>query len=208
MVRAVLSADKARVVNKLGAFEDLSAELCKVAVGVRGNDKVLVIRSLEHAVGCGACGVVALPVRVLAVGRLLKEGVHGGEALLHRDVYHLPLAGSESVEQSYHACAEGVLAAYEVGDYNTGLHRGAIALAGHIHDAAARLSEDIEAGVLRLGAGLAESGNGAVDYVGLYGLERFIVKPHLFHGAGLHRLKNYVAGLAEFEYRSRAVGVL
>ena len=125
---------------------------------MRGNDEVLVLRSLEYAVGCGACGVVALSVRVLAVGRLLKEGVHGGEALLHRDVYHLSLAGPESVEQCRHARAESVLAAYEVGDYNAGLHRRAVALAGHVHDAAARLSENVQAGVRRLGACLAEGG--------------------------------------------------
>ena len=71
----------------------------------------------------------------------------------------------------------------DVAQREAGPHGRAARLAGDAHDAAHALDDDVEGGLVAVGAGLAEAGGGGVDEARVAGGERLVAEAEAVHGA-------------------------
>src|SRR3546814_1635070 len=90
-------------------------------------------------------------------------GQPGDLGVEQAEVDVLAEAGHATVVQRRQDRGHRVHAAHDVGDSDADLHRLALRLAGQAHDAAHALGQVVVAGARRIGAGLAEAGDRAVD---------------------------------------------
>ncbi len=103
-------------------------------------------------------------------------GQHRHLRVEQRHVDVLAFAGAVAVGQRGQHGDGGVHAGHQVGQRHAGLLRAAagqvVALAGHRHQAAHALDQEVVAGAVRVRPVLAEAGDRAVDQVGLERLQR------------------------------------
>ena len=101
-----------------------------------------------------------------------------------------------------------VQAGAEIRHRHAALHRRAVGLAGHAHDAAHRLHRDVEAALARARSRLAEGRDRAIDELGLLGPERLPAKTQAIHDAGTVVLDHDVGGQDQPARRRLVRGVL
>src|SRR5262249_36593740 len=96
----------------------------------------------------------------------------------------------------------------DVRDWNAGAGRLAVGRAGEAHEAAHALRHQVVAGARRIGAGLAEAGDRAIDQMRVLGRETFVVEAELFEPADLEVLEPHIRARGELLDQPLALGSL
>ena len=205
---AVLDLQEAGVGLQLGAAHDVAQEAVELVVA-GGNDHVAVLGG-EGIVRIGGLIPVADALGDTA-GGLIDHGdiLHGGRHRIHQSHIHLfTQAGLLLVHQSGQNAHRHVQGAQHVAQGGSGAGSGTAGPAAGAHEAAHGLADDIIAGTLAQGAGVAEAGNRAVDDAGVDLFQNIIAQAQLFHGAGAVVLQNHVGLLHQFLEDLLALGLL
>ena len=188
--RAVV--DVIGLVGEAGIADGL-AELAPLAVIAGCNDDVPVGHREDvvgHDVGMG----VAEALRRLAgrqiVHRLVAE--HGDLRIEQCHVEHGAFAGRITPAQCREDAGRGIEAGIDVGHGIARLHRCALRFAGDRHRPAHALDQEVVAGARRIGAVLAEAGDGAVDQSRIGLAHRGCVEPVFDEPADLEVFDHHI----------------
>ena len=205
---AVLDLQEAGVGLQLGTAHDVAQDAVELVVA-GGNDHVAVLGG-EGIIRIGGLIPVADALGDTA-GGLIDHGdvLHGGCHGIHQGHIHLlAQAGLLLVHQSGQNAHRHVQGAQHVAQGGSGAGSGTAGPAAGAHEAAHGLADDIIAGTLAQGAGVAEAGNRAVDDAGVDLFQNIIAQAQLFHGAGAVVLQNHVGLLHQFLEDLLALGLL
>ncbi len=210
---AVLDAQRiggvALVQGQVGAAAHLD-EFLVLAVVAGGDDDVavgtgkgLVRHDVRMRIAPALGGLAAVEVVAAHIGQ------HGHLHVEQRHVDVLAFAAAVAVGQRRHDGDGGVHAGHQVGQRHAGFLRAAagqvVAFAGHRHQAAHALDQEIIAGAVGVRAILAETGHRAIDDIGLDGLERLVIEAVAFQLADLVVFQHHVAVHHQFAQQGLAV---
>src|SRR5262249_42905719 len=154
---------EARIADEAGEADILAEPLKGRIVGNRQYDEAVAGR--KYLVGHDVRMLVAEPGRVVAgreiVHTLVRKPRHVG--VEHADVDLVSLSGSVAVAQRRQYPDAAVEAREQVGERNADLLWQALRFAGQAHDATHGLDQAVVTGAFRIGSGLSEAGDRAVD---------------------------------------------
>ncbi len=181
--RALRGTDETGVAHQVRPADHL-ADRGPQAVIAGGHGEIFVLR-LEGLIWRVARMRGAELLRILARTEVLaglqrRDSQRRSE---HRDVDMFATATDRQAPQRCRDRKGRVKAGREIGHRNSALHRAAIGLSGHAHDACNSLDRQIEAAFARARSRLPVSGNGTVDERRLLLHEAFVAEPVLGHHA-------------------------
>ncbi len=191
---AVHVGGKARVLDDIGPLDHLAAELVELRVVAHRNDQ-RAVSGLVHAVRHDGRVRIAVALGVVTELERVQAVVAGdGEAaVVQRHLDQAPAPRSAALEQRRQHGLAGVHAGHQVHHGDTELQRRRARLAVERHEAGLALDHQVVAGALGLGAAGVVAGHGAVDEVGLEGLELLVAQAQLLGAAGLEVVDHHVA---------------
>ena len=193
VAHAVGVGGEARVGGEFGRLGE-GAEALELPVVADRQDEVAVGAG-HDLVGHDVRVLVALALGDLARGQVVEPLVDqpGDLGVEQRQVDLLASAGLVAVMQGGQDRGHGVHAAHDVGDADPDLVGLALDRAGQAHDPAQALGQVVVAGARRVGTGLAEAGDRAVDQARAVVLEVGVGEAVLGQAADLEVLHQDVA---------------
>ncbi len=131
-------------------------------------------------------------------GKVRNLGGEESEARFqHRDIDVLALAGVGALEQGGRDGECGGHAGQHVAHRETGTSGAHFLVAGQRHDAGQRLDLAVVAGLVAIGTGAAEAGDGAIDQAGIDRAEGVVADAEAIHHAGAEVLHHHVGARDE-----------
>ena len=199
---------KTGIVNELRAAQRVAEGSVQAVVAAGGDD--VVILGFERLEGGDGGMDGAHGAGDHAGGGILDDGVFQDSqlAVQHTDVDHIALAGDSALIQGGNGAESAEDAGNDIADGSADADGLAAGFAGDAHNAAHGLHDHIIGGTGRVGAGLAEAGDGDIDELGIDLLQFLVAQAHAVHGAGFQVLHDDIDVLDQLLEHLDAFGIL